>query len=53
MKIEERVGSGDARDVICGLVEEVGAEVLVMGSHGYGFIKRYQFHSIPSHLLYY
>ncbi|RWR95210.1 universal stress protein PHOS32-like protein [Cinnamomum micranthum f. kanehirae] len=40
VKIEERIGSGDARDVICGLVDTLGVDVLVMGSHGYGFIQR-------------
>jgi len=31
---------GNARDVICDMVEELGVDILVMGSHGYGFIKR-------------
>ncbi|XP_078445400.1 adenine nucleotide alpha hydrolases-like superfamily protein [Wolffia australiana] len=40
IKTEMKVGTGDARDVICDLVEKVGADLLVIGSHGYGFVKR-------------
>ncbi|KAH9609122.1 hypothetical protein KSS87_004488 [Heliosperma pusillum] len=40
IKVEKRVGSGDAKQVICGTVEKLGADMLVMGSHGYGFLKR-------------
>lgn len=36
------MGCGDAKDVICGTVEKLEADTLVMGSHGYGFIKRYK-----------
>jgi hypothetical protein len=37
---------GDARSVLCEAVERHHAEMLVVGSHGYGAIKR----SCPSHL---
>ncbi|XP_010938295.2 universal stress protein A-like protein [Elaeis guineensis] len=40
IKVEAKVSAGDARDVICETVQKLGAELLVMGSHGYGFIKR-------------
>ncbi|CAL9131621.1 unnamed protein product [Musa textilis] len=40
VKVEAKVCIGDARDVICQVVEKLGADLLVMGSHGYGFIKR-------------
>lgn len=40
VKVETRVECGDARDVICELVEKLSADMLVMGSHGYGLIKR-------------
>lgn len=40
IKVEKKVGSGDAKNVICGTVEKLGADMLVMGSHGYGFLKR-------------
>ena len=32
---------GDARNVLCDAVERHHAEMLVVGSHGYGAIKRY------------
>ncbi|KAJ7561198.1 hypothetical protein O6H91_03G018100 [Diphasiastrum complanatum] len=34
------VGVGDAREAICETVEKLHADVLVMGSHGYGAVKR-------------
>lgn len=40
--VKRVVGCGDAKDVICGTVEKLEADTLVMGSHGYGFIKRYK-----------
>lgn len=39
-KVEKKVGSGDAKDVICRTVEKLKADMLVMGSHDYGFFKR-------------
>lgn len=39
--MEARVENGDPRDVICQMAEQLGADVLVMGSHGYGIIKRW------------
>lgn len=38
--IERLVGRGDPKDVICNTVEKLRADTLVMGSHGYGFLKR-------------
>lgn len=40
VKVEKKVGSGDAKDVICAAVDKLEADILVMGSHDYGFIKR-------------
>ncbi|KAJ1699282.1 hypothetical protein LUZ63_007794 [Rhynchospora breviuscula] len=40
VKVEVKVTIGDARDVICTTVDRIKADILVMGSHGYGFIKR-------------
>lgn len=37
------VVEGDARNVLCEAVEKYHASVLVVGSHGYGAIKRYFF----------
>ncbi|CAK9315017.1 unnamed protein product [Citrullus colocynthis] len=49
VKVETRVESGDARDVICQMVEKLGADVLVTGSHGYGPIKRAFIGSVSNH----
>ncbi|XP_011079565.1 universal stress protein A-like protein [Sesamum indicum] len=40
VKVEKKVGSGDAKDVICAAVDKLEADILVMGSHDYGFFKR-------------
>lgn len=41
--VERVVGCGEAKDVICSIVDKLKADTLIMGSHGYGFIKRYHF----------
>ena len=41
MKVEVKVAVWDARTVICQMADKLGADLLVMGSHGYGFFKRY------------
>ncbi|GAB2298420.1 hypothetical protein Dimus_032485 [Dionaea muscipula] len=38
--VERRVGSGDAKEVICRTVDKLRADILVMGTHNYGFFKR-------------
>ncbi|XP_044503781.1 universal stress protein A-like protein [Mangifera indica] len=40
INVERVVGCGEAKDVICGIVKKLKADMLIMGSHGYGFIKR-------------
>ncbi|GER42790.1 adenine nucleotide alpha hydrolases-likesuperfamily protein [Striga asiatica] len=40
VKVEKKVGNGDAKDVICTAVDKLKADILVMGSHDYGFFKR-------------
>ncbi|KAK4406943.1 hypothetical protein Sango_0275300 [Sesamum angolense] len=40
VKVEKKVGSGDAKDVICAAVDKLEADILVMGTHDYGFFKR-------------
>ncbi|KAH1083723.1 hypothetical protein J1N35_023484 [Gossypium stocksii] len=40
VKVEVIIESGDPRDVICQVADKINADVLVMGSHGYGLIKR-------------
>ncbi|CAL5425912.1 unnamed protein product [Camellia sinensis] len=49
IKVEKKVGSGDAKDVICIAVERLGADMLVMGSHDYGFFKRALLGSVSDH----
>ncbi|OAY77372.1 Universal stress protein A-like protein [Ananas comosus] len=47
--VETRVESGDPRDVICEAVESIKPDILVMGSHGYGPIKRAFLGIVSSH----
>ncbi|OMO86308.1 Universal stress protein A [Corchorus capsularis] len=49
IKVEVRVESGDPRDVICEVAEKIKADVLVMGTHGYGLIKRAFLGSVSNH----
>ncbi|XP_022156406.1 universal stress protein A-like protein [Momordica charantia] len=49
VKVETKVVSGDAREVICQMVDKLDADVLVMGSHGYGPIKRAFIGSVSNH----
>jgi nucleotide-binding universal stress UspA family protein len=51
MKIEVKVAVGDARSVICKMVDKLGADLLVMGSHGYGFFKRALLGSVSDYCL--
>ncbi|XP_062144506.1 universal stress protein PHOS32-like isoform X2 [Alnus glutinosa] len=49
VKVETRVEHGDPRDAICQMAEKLGADALVMGSHGYGLIKRALLGSVSNH----
>ncbi|XP_077218464.1 universal stress protein PHOS32-like [Tasmannia lanceolata] len=49
VKVETKVEQGDPRDVICAMTQKLGVDVLVMGSHGYGFIKRALLGSVSNH----
>jgi nucleotide-binding universal stress UspA family protein len=49
VKVESRVENGDARDVICDMADKLGADVVVLGSHGYGVIKRAFLGSVSNH----
>ncbi|GLJ09324.1 hypothetical protein SUGI_0106650 [Cryptomeria japonica] len=40
VNVESRVSVGEARDIICEEAEKAEADMVVMGSHGYGAIKR-------------
>ncbi|KAL3749998.1 hypothetical protein ACJRO7_011039 [Eucalyptus globulus] len=47
--VETRVENGDARDIICSVAQKSVPDVLVMGSHGYGLIKRAFLGSVSYH----
>ena len=49
VKVETIVEHGDARDVICQAAEKLHVDMLVMGSHGYGVIKRAFLGSVSNH----
>ncbi|ONK63187.1 uncharacterized protein A4U43_C07F12300 [Asparagus officinalis] len=49
VNVESKVEVGDPRDVICEAVEKLNADLLVMGSHGYGLIKRAFLGSVSNH----
>ncbi|KAK1278907.1 hypothetical protein QJS04_geneDACA007110 [Acorus gramineus] len=49
IKVEVMVEKGDPRDVILEAVEKLKADLLVMGSHGYGLIKRTFLGSVSNH----
>ncbi|XP_010259332.1 PREDICTED: universal stress protein A-like protein isoform X2 [Nelumbo nucifera] len=49
VKVETKVEHGDPRDVICEMTGKLGADMLVMGSHGYGLIKRAFLGSVSNH----
>ncbi|XP_042475254.1 universal stress protein A-like protein [Macadamia integrifolia] len=49
IKVETRAQNGDPRDVICDVVEKINADLLVMGTHGYGLIKRAFLGSVSNH----
>ncbi|CAD6203324.1 unnamed protein product [Miscanthus lutarioriparius] len=51
MKVDVKVAVGDARAVICHMADKLGADVLVMGSHGYGFFKRALLGSVSDYCL--
>ncbi|XP_021898702.1 universal stress protein A-like protein [Carica papaya] len=49
VEVESIVQTGDPRDVICEVAEKLHADVLVMGSRGYGLIKRAWLGSVSNH----
>ncbi|KAI8522607.1 hypothetical protein RHMOL_Rhmol13G0009000 [Rhododendron molle] len=49
IKVEKNVGAGMPKLVICAAVEKLGADILVMGSHDYGFFKRALLGSVSDH----
>ncbi|KAK1417695.1 hypothetical protein QVD17_26829 [Tagetes erecta] len=49
VKVETRVDIGDPRDVICNVAEKMCVDMVVLGSHGYGLIKRAFLGSVSNH----
>ncbi|XP_047326724.1 universal stress protein YxiE-like [Impatiens glandulifera] len=49
VKVETMWEIGDARDVICNTAEKLQVDMVVMGSHGYGIIKRTLLGSVSNH----
>jgi nucleotide-binding universal stress UspA family protein len=49
--VEQRMEIGDAGRVICQLAEDLGADVVVVGSRGHGIIRRALMGSVSSHVV--
>ncbi|KAL3517381.1 hypothetical protein ACH5RR_019970 [Cinchona calisaya] len=49
IQVDKIVGSGEAKDVICVAADKLRADILVMGSHDYGFFKRALLGSVSEH----
>lgn len=49
--VDRRVEVGDAASAICEVASDAGADVIVMGSHGRGFIKRVMLGSVSEHVV--
>ena len=49
--VERRTEFGDAASEICRVAEDEGFDVIVVGSHGAGFVKRVFIGSVSQHLL--
>ncbi|KAF9668858.1 hypothetical protein SADUNF_Sadunf14G0047000 [Salix dunnii] len=49
VKVDTMIEHGDPRDFFCQIAEKLHVDMLVMGSHGYGVIKRAFLGSVRKH----
>lgn len=49
--VESRIEAGDPATAICAVAKEAGADVVVIGSWGHGFLRRALLGSVSSHVV--
>jgi len=49
--IESRIEGGDPATAICEVAQEAGADVIVIGSRGHGFLRRALLGSVSTHVI--
>ena len=51
LEFERRIEVGEPGPTICAVASEIGADVIVMGSHGHGWLQRVLIGSVSTHVL--
>jgi nucleotide-binding universal stress UspA family protein len=51
LRVDPRLADGDPARIICEVAEQVGADVVVVGSRGLGFAKRAVLGSVSTHVV--
>jgi len=51
VEVERRVAIGSPAEAICDVAKDVGADVIVVGSHGRGFVQRVLLGSVSEHVV--